>query len=157
MSHRLFLLVVLATAAVAAGGPLRAFADPAAPSPVGEARKHFRRGVTLYGESDYRGALVEFKRAYELAPNAVVLYNIGETYYQLQNYAAALAMLERYLTEAPTSAPHRREVEQTLEVLRTRVGKVRITTNVPGCEITVDDELIGRTPLTNPIDRKSVV
>lgn len=125
-------------------------ASPAA-SPVKEATKHFRRGIALYGEADYRGALSEFKRAYEIAPNANVLYNVGETYYQLQNYAAALAVFERYLTEAGASAPHRREVEQTLETLRTRVGNVRITTNVPDCEITVDDDLVGKTPFEVPV------
>jgi tetratricopeptide (TPR) repeat protein len=125
-------------------------ASPGA-SPVKEATKHFHRGVALYSEADYRGALTEFKRAYEIAPNASVLYNVGETYYQLQNYAAALAVFERYLTEAGANAPHRREVEQTLEILRTRVGSVQITTNVPGCEITVDDDLVGKTPFDAPV------
>src|SRR5262245_36530323 len=120
-------------------------------SPVADARKHFKRGVALYRESDYRGALVEFKRAYEIAPNATVLYNIGQTYYQLQNYASALTMLERYLVEAGASPAHRQEVEQTVEVLRTRVGKVQISTNVPGCEITVDDELVGKSPVAGPL------
>jgi hypothetical protein len=38
---------------------------PAA-SPVKEATKHSRRGVALYDEADYRGALTDFKRAYEI-------------------------------------------------------------------------------------------
>jgi hypothetical protein len=118
---------------------------------VAEATKHFQRGVTLYNEADYRAALVEFRRAYENAPNAAVLYNIGQTYYQLQNYAAALVALGRYLTEAGATAPHRREVEQTIDTLQTRVGKVAISTTVPGCDITVDDELVGKTPLDEPV------
>src|SRR5262249_26457730 len=116
-----------------------------------DATLHFRRGVALYSEADYRGALAEFKRAYEIAPNASVLYNVGETYYQLQNYAAALAVFERYLNEAGTNAPHRREVEQTLQTRRTRAGTVRITTNVPDCEITVDDDRVGKTPFEAPV------
>jgi tetratricopeptide (TPR) repeat protein len=120
-------------------------------SPTEEAGKHFGRGVSLYDEADYRAALVEFRRAYEIAPNAVVLYNIGETYYQLQNYASALTALERYLAESPATAEHRAEVQKTLEILRSRVGKVAITTNVPGCEVTVDDEFVGKTPLAQPV------
>jgi tetratricopeptide (TPR) repeat protein len=127
-----------------------AVADPA-PSAQKEAGKHFQRGVALYNETDYRAALVEFRRAYEIAPNAVVLYNIGETQYQLQNYAAALTTLERYLNESGDKASHRDEVEQTIETLRTRVGKVAVTTNVAGCEITVDDELVGKSPLASPV------
>jgi hypothetical protein len=118
---------------------------------VAEAAKHFQRGVTMYNEADYRAALVEFRRAYETAPNAAVLYNIGQTYYQLQNYAAALVALGRYLTEAGSTAPHRREVEQTIDTLQSRVGKVAISTTVPGCDLTVDDELVGKTPLEEPV------
>jgi len=44
---------------------------------LAEAGKHFQRGVTLYSETDYRGALVEFKRTAALIPNPAVLYNIA--------------------------------------------------------------------------------
>jgi len=42
-----------------------------------ETKLHFQRAVKLYSEEDYRGALVEFKRAYELSNNYVILYNLG--------------------------------------------------------------------------------
>jgi hypothetical protein len=128
-----------------------AYADPQPGSSVKEAGKHFQRGVALYNEADYRAALVEFRRAYDIAPNAAVLYNIGQTYYQLQNYAAALSTLERYLNEAGATAPHRPEVEQTIGTLQARVGKVAISTNVADCEITIDDELVGKTPFQEPL------
>jgi hypothetical protein len=162
---RWFPSLVLVSVALGLAAP-RALADPPAasqaPAPqvpgsqipasqVKEAARHFHRGVALYSETDYRGALTEFRRAYEIAPNASVLYNVGETYYQLQNYAAALSVFERYLTEAGTTAPHRREVEQTMDTLRARVGKVRVLTNADGCEITVDDELVGKTPFEAPV------
>jgi len=127
-----------------------AYADAPAGSSSKEAGKHFQRGVTLYTEADYRAALVEFRRAYEIAPNPAVLYNIGETYYQLQNYAAALSTLNRYLAESEATAPHRREVEQTIETLQARVGKIAISTNVPACEVAIDDEPAGKTPLAEP-------
>jgi tetratricopeptide repeat protein len=127
-----------------------AYADAPAGSSGKEAGKHFQRGVTLYTEADYRAALVEFRRAYEIAPNAAVLYNIGETYYQLQNYAAALSTLNRYLAESEATAPHRHEVEQTIETLQARVGKVAVSTNVPACEVAIDDEPAGKTPLAEP-------
>jgi PEGA domain-containing protein len=128
-----------------------AHAEPPTASSVKEAGKHFQRGVTLYNEADYRAALVEFRRAFEIAPNAAVLYNIGQTFYQLQNYASALSTLERYLSESGATAAHRREVEQTIETLQARVGKVAVTTNVADCEVTIDDELVGRTPLSEPV------
>lgn len=114
-----------------------------------EAGVHFQRAVTLYSEADYRAALVEFKRAYELAPNVTVLYNLGETYYQLQNYAEALTTFERFLAEGGTQ--HKAEVENAVSVLKTRVGKLDITTASPGWEITIDDEVVGKTPLAKPV------
>lgn len=114
-----------------------------------DAGAHFGRGVQLYNEADYRAALVEFKRAYEIAPNVAVLYNIGQTYYQLQNYAEALKQFERFLAEGGTA--HRSEVEQTVSVLRTRVGKIDVTTPSPGWTLTVDDEPAGTTPLASPL------
>ena len=143
-------LAVLVSLAIPLALPSVAQAQPGQAT-TAEAAKHFQRGVTLYNEADFRAALVEFRRAYETAPNAAVLYNIGQTYYQLQNYAAALTALGRYLTEAGPTAPHRREVEQTIDTLQTRVGKVAISTSAPGADITVDDELVGKTPLDEPV------
>jgi tetratricopeptide (TPR) repeat protein len=118
---------------------------------VREAGKHFERGVALYSEADYRGALVEFKRADQLAPNPTVLYNVGQTQFQLRDYAAALTTLERYLAEAGPAAANRAEVESTLEVLRSRVGRLTPTTDPPGAEVSVDDAPVGRSPFDKPL------
>jgi len=135
-----------------------ALAVPYAPSAFAEdsestreASKHFQRGVVLYNEADYRGALVEFKRAGALAPSTSTLYNIGETQYQLQDYAGALNTFERYLAEASPSDSHRAEVERNVQALRARVGFVAITTSPTGADITIDDQPVGRTPLDKPV------
>jgi hypothetical protein len=116
-----------------------------------QASQHFQRAVALYGEADYRAALVEFRRAYVLAPNPGVLYNVGETEYQLQDYAAALTTFERFLAETAPGDLHRTEVESDVEVLRARVGHVSVTTSPPGADLTVDDQPAGRTPLERPL------
>jgi hypothetical protein len=118
---------------------------------VREAAKHFQRGVALYNEADYRGALVEFKRAGSLAPTAAAFYNIGETQYQLQDYAGALGSFERYLAEAGPGDSHRAEVENNIQALRSRIGFVAVTTAPAGAEITIDDQPVGKTPLDKPI------
>ena len=115
-----------------------------------DAAKHFQRGVDLYNDGDFRGALVEFKKAYSTWPRANVLYDIGQTEFQLLDYASALRTMERYLAETGANAPHRQEVEGTVEVLRGRVGRVLLTSD-PGCEVTVDDQPAGTTPLESPI------
>jgi hypothetical protein len=116
-----------------------------------QASAHFQRGVALYGEADYRAALVEFRRAYTIAPNAGVLYNIGETQYQLQDYAGALTTFERYVAESGTGDGHRAEVENNLEVLRARVGHVAVSTVPAGADVSVDDQPAGRTPLDHAL------
>lgn len=151
MSPRAISLAVLACLAIPGGPTSVARAEESSPSAISEAGKHFQRGVTMYNEADYRAALVEFQRAYEVAPNPAVLYNIGQTYYQLQNYAAALVALGRYLTEAGLTAPHRSEVEQTIDTLQSRVGKIAVATSLPGYDVTVDDEPVGKTPLDQPV------
>jgi len=142
MQRILILLLLLVAAPARADGP---------DSPTKQAGEHFERGVGLYGEADYRAALVEFRRAYEIAPNAAVLYNLGQTYYQLQNYASALDAFERYLAESGDSPSHKTEVETAIGTLKTRVGKLAVTTNLDASEVTVDDELVGKTPIPTAV------
>ncbi|MGA3119713.1 MAG: PEGA domain-containing protein [Polyangiaceae bacterium] len=131
---------------VMAACPLRAGAQDA-DDPTHEAGKHFQRAVALYSETDYRAALVEFKRAYAIAPNVAVLYNVGETQYQVQDYAGALATFTRYLAESTANEPRRAEVESTLQVLRTRVGHLSVVTDPVGADLSIDDQPVGKTPL----------
>jgi tetratricopeptide (TPR) repeat protein len=116
-----------------------------------EADKHFQQGVMFYGEADYHAALVEFNRAYALAPNDVVLFNIGETQYQLREYAGALATFEHFLAAAAPGDPHRAVAENNVKELRSRVGRLTIATVPSGVEITIDGRVIGKSPIENPV------
>ena len=62
-----------------------------------------------------------------------------------------IATLERWVAEADASAPHRAEVEQTVAALQQRFGTILITTDVPGCEIAIDDVVVATTPLSRPL------
>ena len=131
-----------------------AFPAVAAAEPDGtvrEADRHFQRGVALYVEADYHGALVEFTRAYTLAPNGTVLFNVGETQYQLRDYASALATFQEYIAEAPANDAHRSLAEANVKELRARVGRLRIVTVPVGAEISIDDRVIGQTPFEKPV------
>jgi tetratricopeptide (TPR) repeat protein len=118
-----------------------------------EGRARFRRGVDFFKEGDYRAALIEFRRAYELAPNYKLLYNLGQTSLELQDYASALRSFERYLAEGgrEIAAARRAQVEGEIERLKRRVARVEVTTNVSDAEIFVDDVSVGRTPLPGPL------
>ncbi|HSY22991.1 MAG TPA: PEGA domain-containing protein [Polyangiaceae bacterium] len=118
-----------------------------------EAARHFDQGVKLYEEGDWRGALVEFERAYATLPNYRVLYDIGQSRFQLQEYAGALDALQKYLAEGGSEIPaeRREKVTATIEDLNMRVAHLHITANVEGAEVAVDDVAVGTTPLPEPI------
>jgi tetratricopeptide (TPR) repeat protein len=118
-----------------------------------EAMPHFNRGVDLYDENDFSGALVEFKRTYDISQDFHVLFNIAQTHYQLQNYAAALVAFQRYLDEGASAIDHKRRayVEGEMQRLRGRVAQLHVSVNVSNAEISVDDEKVGTSPLDHPI------
>ncbi|MFO0761871.1 MAG: PEGA domain-containing protein [Byssovorax sp.] len=125
----------------------------AQPPKSDEASEHFRSGVGFYKDHDFTAAMVEFKKAYELAPNYRVLYNIGQTARELRDYAAALAAFERYLREGGQEVPaaRRKEVTTSVDDLKKKVGKLTITVSVAGADVSVDDTPLGAAPLAESI------
>jgi hypothetical protein len=141
------LLGVALAAAPAAAQP----AGGASNDAINEAQEHFKRGAELYDEDNFRGALIEFQRAYELAPSFKILFNIGQVEMELQNYAGALRAYQRYLREGGPDVPAARvtQVTQEIERLKGRVGELVIET-VPGAEILIDEISVGFAPLPEP-------
>jgi len=132
----------------------------AAPPPSGakaeapdEGRDHFNRGVALFREGDYRAALAEFRRAYEISHNYRALYNIGQTEFEVQDYAGARSSFQKYLVEggAEIEAGRRAEVEADVKKLSARVARIEIKTNTAGADILLDDTVIGQAPLKEPL------
>jgi hypothetical protein len=127
--------------------------EPEADPAVEEAMGHFRQGIGLYEEGDYDSALFEFERAYELAPDYRLLYNVGVTQLETKDYAGAKRSLERYLDEggAEIDAERRADVEGQLATLAARIGTVDVQCNVEGATVLVDGEPMGTTPLSEPL------
>lgn len=143
------LLTATGGVALAQGAPGKG----AAPPKSDEASEHFRSGVGFYKDRDFTAAMVEFKRAYELAPNYRVLYNLGQTARELRDYAAALTAFERYLREGGTEVPaaRRKEVQTSVDELKKKVGKLKISVPAAGAEISVDDQPVGVSPLAEAL------
>lgn len=128
-------------------------AEPAGAQAQDEASAHFRRGLDLFKEADFRGALIELRRANQIAPSYRILYNIGQCYLELQDYAGALRSFQAYLAEGGAKVPRDRRaaVEGDIQKLQGRVATVDLTTNVEGAEVRVDDDVVGTTPLGRPV------
>ncbi len=117
-----------------------------------EAKTRFKRGADFYDEGNYRAALIEFERAHQLLPNYKILYNIAQVRMQLLDYARAQETFARYLKEggSDVNGSRREEVKTELEKLRSRVGRIAIST-AEGAEVLLDDESIGTAPLQGPV------
>jgi hypothetical protein len=120
---------------------------------MSEASAHFERGTTFYAEGDYAAALIEFKRAYDASPSWRVLFNIGQSYFQLHDYPNALLTLQRFAHEGGDDivAEDRATLDTELPDLASRVGKVTIASNLDGSIVSVNDEAIGTTPLGDAV------
>lgn len=134
-----------------------AHAQPASAPPAQaaneDAGQRFKRGVELYQDHDFRAAILEFQRAYQIAPNFRVLYNIGQAYFEVQDYVAAEDAFTRYLRDGGGDVPADRveEVKGLLEKLKARIATLELTANVEGAQISIDDVERGTTPLPGPI------
>ncbi len=123
------------------------------PDATEEGRTRFKRGVELFHEGDYRNALIEFNRAYAVAPQFKILYNIGQTCFEIQDYACALRSLREYLAAADASvtAARRTETEAQILQLQGRVAYVSVEGNAPGAEVSVDEVVVAKLPLSAPL------
>ncbi len=120
---------------------------PQAPTPseadVAEGRQHFDRGVLLFDRGDNDGALVEFRRAWELSRRPTVLFNIAATCQALRRYGEAIEALERFLADAPSDMRRqRRDAETNLAELRQLVARVEITVQPADATLTLDGRIV---------------
>ncbi|MFO0659796.1 MAG: serine/threonine-protein kinase [Polyangiaceae bacterium] len=126
---------------------------PVSSANVEEGRAHHQRGVELSKQKNYRAALIEFQRAYAVAPNYRILFNLGQTSLELQDYAAAQQAFEQYLAEGGSEIPadKRSVAESSLQKLKQWIAHVSVIVNVDGSEILVDDVSVGTSPLSKPL------
>jgi len=82
--------------------PLRVSAQAAAPAAddkaanMKRAEELFRNGERLYTEGSYEPAILAFQESYELSKEPSLLYNIGNSYERLGDFANARRYLDQY-------------------------------------------------------------
>lgn len=124
------------------------------PEQITEARERYDRGVKLYEvEGDVEGALIELKKAYDIAPNYRILFNIGQIARTARDYVTSLRAFEAYLAlgGADVDAEKRAQVNTELETLRGLVANLVVQVDQPGATITVDDIDVGKAPLSGAV------
>jgi hypothetical protein len=116
-----------------------------------EAKERFSRGLHLFENGDNGGALAEFKRAYELIPNPLVLYNIGLVYASMGRPVEAVQSLDKMLADpGPLKAEQLTQARTTRDEQERRIGRLEVRSNVPAA-IEVDGVKVGDAPLPEPV------
>jgi hypothetical protein len=147
---------VLASGGVAAPGVAFAGGDATAAEVSSgvkaEARARFDAGLRLFEANDYPAALAEFKRAYDLIPNLVVMYNVGLVYAAMNRPVDAVDSLDLALANdgAQLSAQQRANARKARAEQAGRVAQVMIVTDRPAI-IEIDGVEAGKTPLAKPL------
>ena len=117
-----------------------------------EARQRFDRGLTRFNQGDDGGALAEFKRAYELIPHPLVLFNIALVQAAMGEPVKAVASLDK-LFGNPQGLPADKLVQarKVRAEQAQRIAKIRVVANVSGARVQLDGLDVGRTPLAAPL------
>jgi hypothetical protein len=143
--HFLWISAVATPRTARADAARTASADASLNARLRTAREHFLRAVQFYDNADYKLALVEFRRSYELSQNYRILYNIGQVNHQLNHYTKALEALELYLKNggAEIASERRSEVLGSLDDLSKKIAHVVLVLNVGAARLFVDEEPLG--------------
>src|SRR5262249_26911286 len=127
---------------IAQPGEVRAQAPSGATrkaDPRVEGRERFERGIDLFQQGDYPGGLAEIKRADELAPYAVVAYNLGLTYAALGRPVEAADAMARVLANPGSLSAERIERARAVQRDQTaRIAELTVECSVEGATIDVD-------------------
>jgi hypothetical protein len=153
LTTRILVCVALAATAAAPAWAAGAADRKEAVAPKTEARERFDRGLKLFEAGDNAAALAEFKRAYDLVPNLVVMYNVGLVYAAMNRPVEAVDALDLALAEGGAklaSDDQRRKARQVRDEQSSRIARVMVISDRPAT-IEIDGVEAGTTPLREPL------
>jgi hypothetical protein len=132
-------------------GPARGAPAAATAAAKAEARERFDKGLWLFDKGDKASALAEFKRANEIMPNPLVLYNMGLVYAAMNRPVEAVDALTGFLAQAGNAQREQRHrAEQVSNEQAARIARLALTTEVPAT-VEIDGVEVGHTPLAEPL------
>ena len=119
----------------------------------GDALGAFDRGSALFEDGDYGGARAEFERAFDLASEPRILYNVAVCDKMLRRYTRAIESLERSLQLGGKrlSAEYVTRTRETIAALSPYVSRMEIVADQAGASVIIDGEPVGTTPLAAPL------
>jgi hypothetical protein len=144
-------LVSIGLCVMLVGGPAGAQTPTLSPAARQEAAERFDRGLRLFNQGENAGALVEFKRTYELTGDPSTLFNIGLVYAELKRPVDAVDALDTLLKSSAKLGPEQRQkAERVRAEQRSFVSFLTVDSNVPAL-IEVDGVESEHTPLAGTL------
>lgn len=129
--------------------PTTAASAPAAPAENAkkeEARDHFQKGLLLFDEEAWDGALVEFARSRTIYPTRAATKNAALCLRHLKRFDEALEMFEALLNIPNLPAEDHELGEREVKAMRGLVGAVAITSTEASATVVIDGRERGATP-----------
>lgn len=117
------------------------------------AKVHFRKGIKLYQDGNFVGALAEFQASYRDKPAGSTLQNIALCQKELFRYAEAADSLAELLKLHPSELTEAQiqSVRQTMDELEGLVGRVTIRVTPSHARVSFDGKLLTPEQLAQPI------
>lgn len=113
------------------------------------ARARFQEGVDAFDKGNYEAARAAFKQAYALKQHPAVLLNLAQSSLKSGHYLEASKMFQTYLNDP--QGDKKADATKGLTDARSKLGRLDVTAP-PGSEVTVDDAVVGKTPMSDPLD-----
>lgn len=112
------------------------------------AKQRFDEGAKAYEAEDYEAARVAYAQAYALEPIPELLANLGHAELRTGRYVEAARHISQFLRESQIGdGPERGAARRGLLEAEAHVGRVQVTADVDGADVTIDGEPVGTTPL----------
>jgi hypothetical protein len=113
------------------------------------ARARFQEGVDAFDKGNFEAARAAFTQAYALKQHPAVLLNLAQSSLKSGHYLEASKMFQKYLNDP--QGDKKADATKGLTDARAKLGRLDVSAP-PGSEVTVDTDVVGRTPMSEPLD-----
>ena len=124
-------------------------AAAAADDPAGRAGALNEQAMTAYDLGNYERSAELLKQAYEIYPDADLLYNLGRAYRSLKQYDKAIETYRAYLRRKPQS-PYKNPVQRMIKEME-ELQKAQQQSNEKPPTTMVPTPAISASPATQPV------
>jgi PEGA domain len=120
----------------------------------GKAKEAYETGKVLFRDnSDFQGALGQFRDAYELSKDPGIKYNMAACEKSLLHYVRAAQLLREYLAESTglLTDAEQTQAKQFMAAYELQTRSVKVVVNEPGAIIEIDGVKVGESPMASTV------